>query len=190
MNRAKLIKIATIVGCCALALILVLAIVYVNVIYKEVAVEGYEIGEKCPDFELSAYKTAGNPNGETFSSADAKGKVLVINFWYINCGGCVAELPHFNEVQQEYNEDVEIIVVHAHNIDTRLDKQENIDRLGFGDYMLNFVQDTEELNLYKKLGGDGNFPITIVLDKEGIIQSVNIGSMTKEKLVEEVEKYL
>lgn len=190
MNRAKLINIAKIVGCVALVLILVLAIVYVNVIYKAEAVEGYEIGEKCPDFEVLAYKTAGNPTSDTYSSASARGKVLVINFWYINCGGCVAELPHFNEVQNEYSEDVQIVVVHAHNVDTRLDKQENIERLGFGDYQLTFVQDTAELNLYAHLGGDGNFPMTIVLDKEGIIKSVNIGSMSKEDLVAEIEKCL
>lgn len=189
MNSAKTVKIFELAGGILLGVILILAIGYVNFIHKEEVVEGYNIGEKCPDFEVLAYTTAGNPDNDTFSSADARGKVLVINFWYINCGGCVAELPHFNEVQQEYSEDVQIIAVHAHSIDTGLDKQENIEKLGFKDFQITFVQDTEELNLYAHLGGDG-FPTTVILDKEGIVRSVNVGSMEKDQLIEEIEKYI
>lgn len=188
--NAKAQKIVKIAGYSLMAVILVVAIVYVNFIYEAPDVEGYEIGERCPEFELSAYKTAGNPNGEAFSSDSAKGQVLVINFWYKTCSSCEAELPHFNEVQGEYADDVKIIVVHAPGFGTQESKQQYIDEHGYNDYQMTFLQDTEELYLFKKLGGKGAYPITVILDREGIIRSVNLKSMTKEELTEEIQKWL
>lgn len=187
---AKTLKIAKITGYSLLAIILAVAIVYANFIYEEPEVEGYEIGEKCPTFEFESYKTAGNPTGETFSSNSAKGQVLVINFWYITCSSCEAELPHFNEVQGEYADDVKIVVVHAKGFGSMENKQKYIDEHGYGDYQMTFVQDTEELYLFKKLGGKGAYPITVILDREGIIRSVHLKSMTKEELTNEIEKWL
>lgn len=37
-------------------------------------------------------------NGETVSSADFLGQVLVVNFWYAGCAPCRAEAPLLNEV--------------------------------------------------------------------------------------------
>lgn len=196
MNRAKMITASKIAVCVLLIAIFVVATVLVNVIYQEKEVDLYKIGSKCPDFELSSYISAGSPNGENFSSADARGQVLVVNFWYVHCGGCIAELPFFNEVQQEYGDEVKVIVVHASDVDTKADKQAYINKLEdssgvkFSDYAVTFVQDTEELYLYGKLGGVGDFPITIIIDKEGIIRSVHLSSMTKESLTEEIEKWL
>lgn len=191
MSNAKKIKIVEIIGYSLLALILVLVIIYVNVIHKEGVVDGYKIGEKCPDFEVLAYKTAGNPDSDTFSSADARGKVLVLNFWYINCGGCVKELPDFNEVQQEYSDDVQIVALHYHSMDNALDKQDYIDNIfNWSDYLVTFVQDTTELSLYEHFGGDGNFPMTVILDKEGIIRFTRVGSIDKTDLIEEVKRYI
>lgn len=195
MSTNKTAQYKTICSCAISVLliaVLVVAIVYFNVLYKEPTIEGegFAIGEKCPDFELEGYVTAGNPSGANFKASDALGQVLVINFWYVNCGGCKAELPHFNEVQQEYGDQVKIIVVHAHNVDTSANKQAKINEFGYGDYLLTFVQDNAELWLYKQLGGDGNFPMTAVLDKDGYVRSVTIGAMSKETLSAEIEKYL
>lgn len=189
MSNAKRKRIVEIIVASLLVVVFVVAVVYFNVIYHETEVEGYEIGDKCPDFELLAYKTAGNQL-DTFSSESARGQVLVINFWFVNCGGCKKELPYFDNVQKKYGDDVKIIVVHDYAQDEEYDKQEYLDKNGYGDFSLTFLQDTEELYLYKKLGGDGNFPMTVVLDKEGIIRMVTKSSMTEDKLSAEVEKWL
>ncbi|MDD7928051.1 TlpA family protein disulfide reductase [Microbacterium thalli] len=42
--------------------------------------------------------------GETVSSDDYRGGVLVVNFWYAACGPCIVEAPLLEEVWQEYQE--------------------------------------------------------------------------------------
>lgn len=43
--------------------------------------------------------------GETVSSDDYRGGVLVVNFWYAACGPCIAEAPLLEQVWQEYRDD-------------------------------------------------------------------------------------
>lgn len=42
--------------------------------------------------------------GESVSSDDYRGGVLVVNFWYAACGPCIVEAPLLEEVWQEYQE--------------------------------------------------------------------------------------
>lgn len=42
--------------------------------------------------------------GETVSSDDYRGEVLVVNFWYAACGPCIVEAPLLEQVWQEYQD--------------------------------------------------------------------------------------
>lgn len=39
---------------------------------------------------------------ETITNADLRGKVVVFNFWYVECPPCMAELPGLNRLAKEY----------------------------------------------------------------------------------------
>lgn len=189
-TRLKPSKIIEIVGWCLLAVILIVAIVYYNAIYKEETLpEVYAVGDECPSFEFEAYKTAGYQEAK-YSSESSRGKVLVINFWYVNCGGCKAELPHFNDMQNKYSDQVDIVVVHSATIDTDVDKQASIDELGYNAFSMIFVQDEPTLNLFKKLGGKGSWPMTVIVDKDGIIRSVHQGGLSQEQLENAITPWL
>lgn len=43
--------------------------------------------------------------GESVSSDDYRGGVLVVNFWYAACGPCIVEAPLLEEVWQDYQDD-------------------------------------------------------------------------------------
>lgn len=43
--------------------------------------------------------------GESVSSDDYRGGVLVVNFWYAACGPCIAEAPALEQVWQKYRDD-------------------------------------------------------------------------------------
>ena len=48
--------------------------------------------------------------GAKFSLESLKGKVVVLNFWFIACKPCVMEIPELNELVEKYhNEDVVFI---------------------------------------------------------------------------------
>ncbi|GEM_PF-263099 len=47
-------------------------------------------------------------NGNKLKSKDLKGKVLVINYWFINCKPCRMEMPELNELVKEYKDSANV----------------------------------------------------------------------------------
>lgn len=46
-------------------------------------------------------------NGKNYSLESLKGKVIVINFWFVECKPCVMEMPELNKLVEKYeNKDV------------------------------------------------------------------------------------
>jgi peroxiredoxin len=76
--------------------------------------DGNEKGYIAGDFQVVEIPAAnrGEPvvfegvteTGETVSSDDYRGGVLVVNFWYAACGPCIVEAPMLEEVWQEYQD--------------------------------------------------------------------------------------
>ena len=52
-------------------------------------------GEAAPAFEVRTLE------GQSFASKDLKGKVVVLNFWYVGCAPCIVEIPGLNRLVKE-----------------------------------------------------------------------------------------
>ena len=50
-------------------------------------------------------------NGNTYSEEDLKGKILVINFWFVGCGPCEIEMPELNELVNQYKGNSDIVFI-------------------------------------------------------------------------------
>jgi peroxiredoxin len=60
-----------------------------------------------PDFELQ------DQDGNTFRMADARGRVVVLNFWTVTCGPCIEEMPSLVELSRIVadRDDVELVTI-------------------------------------------------------------------------------
>ena len=172
-------------------------IVYFNVFAKRGQVSLIHVGMECPDFTLQQYRSKGTYfalTDETFTLSEQRGSVVVINFWATWCGPCVAELPFFNQVANEYPE-AKIVAIHGSSTEDvgRFITRKTGSKASWQDYRLDFLQDEvdgETCMTYQMLGGNSAWPMTLIVDKEGKISYIKQGSMTYNKLKEEVEKAL
>ncbi len=169
------------------------ALFYYNFIDKPAAA-GVGMGDVCPDFTVNTLKIedgkfAGNGGEISFEAVRALNphKVMVINFWALWCGGCIAELPDFSRFQEDYADNVMVFALDGERslteegLSDRINK--NFPELGtlsvtFGKYNEG-VYDI----LIDVLGFSGtSLPATMIVDTDGKIVFKTEGSMHYEDL--------
>ncbi|MFD2721811.1 redoxin domain-containing protein [Hymenobacter monticola] len=65
-----------------------------------------KVGDTLPDFVLPRVV---NRAGGTFASAEAKGKVLVLEFWSTTCSPCIPALQRLADLQQRHPAEVQVV---------------------------------------------------------------------------------
>ncbi len=186
--------------------VLITALVYFNfVLEEETASTTYVVGDVMENF---ATKEFFSEDGRYELSEDS-GKIIVLNFWYITCGGCEIEMPHFGKlaIDEKYSDEVSVVVVHsnddifgAEESDTLADGTEVeylekyvLEDKGWGTFSnsIKWVMDVVgEESIYLSLGGSGAWPMTAIIDQEGVIRFIAAASVTEETLYGEIEKIL
>ena len=98
--------------------------------------------------------------GKTLNTESLKGKVLVLNFWFIGCPGCVSEMPKLNELAARYgsNADIEFVAISPN---TEQELRDFLTRERF-DYKM-VGQARSIINLFAFKG----FPRNIVIGRDG-----------------------
>lgn len=157
------------------------AINYPNVPSKK-KLETLEVGKIAPTFALPGL------GQDTIRLSDYKGKVILLDFWYMSCYPCVKALPHLEELHQTYkNHGLEVIGVNSPDNPKRLDQlsgfllQEGITYpTVIGDYSVD--------NAYKvKL-----YPTLYLIDQQGRIAYSQLGFSESmlDSLGKEIEELL
>ena len=167
------------------------ALTYFNWIHKDApeAEQGSDVGDLCYAMDLEVY----NRDGGGFNLEEQVGRVTVINFWGTWCGPCIAELPHFDQVAEAYADTVTVVAVHS---SYRGETAEAWIQENYPDSAIIFAQDpTYDTDggsgaYYTALGGEGDFPMTLIVGRDGIITFKRRGSVNHDELVEAVEAAL
>jgi thiol-disulfide isomerase/thioredoxin len=132
---------------------------------KENVVAAGEIGSRFPDFSVKDLQ------GREISSADLRGKVVLIDFWATWCQPCKKEMPGYQKLVDRYGS-LGFAVV-GFKFDTMRDMEDPVRfaaKIGVS-YPLGIA--TEDLK--QKFGGVEGLPTTMLYDRQGILREKVIG---------------
>ncbi|MDP9079314.1 MAG: TlpA family protein disulfide reductase [Bacteroidota bacterium] len=119
------------------------------------------LNKPAPGFELSGL------DGKMYSLKDLKGKIVVLNFWFIACKPCVNEMQVLNSIKK--NHDPKKVVFLALSLDSK-DAVDVFLKL----HQFNYTMLPDAAPIHKKYHLNA-YPASIVIDARGIVSFVQIG---------------
>ena len=138
----------------------------------------------------AAYLTAGgNPSTTNFLTAEdfASHVITFINVWSDGCGPCVAEMPYFQQVHEEYG-DQGVLVVGCCSLWINGSYSGEWNHLQNNGYTyMNVIQDSVLQSLYSH---NNYVPQTFIVNSEGIVIDFIGGGTTYNNLVNKIGYWL
>lgn len=131
-------------------------------------------GKRAPDF------TVYNLDGQSVTLSELQGKIVLINFWTLSCGACVAEMPDIEAVYKNWSgpKELEVLAINAGDYEIYI--RNKIENEG---WTLPIFRDTDRVafSAYKI----STIPRTFFIDTEGIIRKVQMGSFyNQDQIIE------
>lgn len=145
----------------------------------------YDVGMMMTDFSLT------DTDGKSYrlSSLLKEKKLVILDFWFVNCQPCRSEFPYFEELTKKYGDSVTLLAVNP--IDSVNSIQSLRNQLNNNpNTAISFPMLKDTCNLY--LGFDVMaYPTTVFVDANGQILDIHIGAYpSAEALFAEIEKYI
>lgn len=105
--------------------------------------------------------------GNTYTLEELKGKVVVLNFWFIGCAPCRIEIPGLNEMITHYDEEQVVFIAFA------LDAQEELENfLAESPFDYHIIPEAfDQAAAYSVQG----YPTHVIIDKRGNVRSTLTG---------------
>ncbi|WJG08758.1 TlpA disulfide reductase family protein [Aliiglaciecola sp. LCG003] len=122
-----------------------------------------------PDFTLKSQ------SGENMRLEEQQGNVVLINFWASWCAPCREELPHFEAMQQEY-QDIGFTVL-AVNVDENPEKATAL----LKDIAVSFPVLFDDNDQVSKLYDVRAMPTTVIIDRDGNKRLTHYGYKTGDE---------
>lgn len=138
----------------------------------------------------AAYLTAGgNPSATDFLTAEdfASHVITIINVWSNGCGPCIAEMPYFQQVHEEYG-DRGVLIVGCCSLwisGSYAGEWNHLQNNGYT-YM-NVIQDDVLYGLYSQ---NNYVPQTFIVNSEGIVIDFIGGGTTYNNLVSKIAQWV
>jgi thiol-disulfide isomerase/thioredoxin len=132
---------------------------------NEAKVASGELGSRLPEF------SAKDLEGHTISSADLRGKAVLIDFWATWCEPCKKEMPGYQRLADHYGtKGFAVVGFKATMMADTEDPLEFARKMGVH-YPLVIATD----DLMQKFGGLEGLPTTLLYDRQGVLRKKVIG---------------
>jgi peroxiredoxin len=132
-------------------------------------------GARAPDFEAT------DLNGSTYSLAEQREHVVLLNFWATWCVPCRDEMPLLQKRYEQYAPELTILAV---NFDEPPDLvQEFISELG-----ITFPVLLDPGAALQEAYWVRGYPTSMFVDRSGIIQVVHVGALSEQQLDEYLQE--
>lgn len=128
------------------------------------------VGKLAPDFE------ARDLSGNAVTLDQFQGKNVLLNFWATWCGPCRVEMPLLEALHISGSQEVQILAVNSGESENTI--RQFADELGLT-FTLLVDPDGAVRSDYLVIG----LPVSVFINKEGIITAQHIGAMTEEQLM-------
>lgn len=135
-----------------------------------------KIGDTASDLKLSLMDKSKTP----ISISELDGKVVIIDFWATWCSPCIAGMPHLNDLQNEFNENLQIIAV-SHESEDRIKRFINSRPQFFW-----FGLDTA--GLLREAFPFRIIPHTVIIDTKGKVVAITAPENINSKVIKQVLK--
>ena len=156
------------------------ALVWTGVQYSRSAPEARDEGTAAPGHATIRFFrnpaavqsfTAADLDGRSVSTANLRGKVVIVNFWATWCPPCRAEIPDLIALQEKYRDTLQIIGVSQDEVPA-----EQVKRFA-ADHGMNYpiVMSTSEIE--KLFPGIHALPTSFILDREGRLVQKHVGML-------------
>ncbi|MFC1905635.1 redoxin domain-containing protein [Chloroflexota bacterium] len=152
------------------------AVVDLNLLFRTLipVPTGLEVGKRAPDF------TVYDLDGAPVTLSELRGKIVMVNFWAIGCGACMAEMPDIEAVYKSRSElkNFELMAINA------------------GDYLMYIHRTIEEEKWTMPVYVDSDksavkaykivrIPRTFLIDSSGIIRKIILGRFNNQDQIRE-----
>lgn len=118
------------------------------------------VGDSAPDFSVTTL------SGEQVSLSDYKGKKPVyLKFWATWCSYCIVEMPHLQDIENRYGDDIEVLAVNVGINDSVANIQKLYQSEGF-----NLPTTIDQRGALTSLYGVVGTPNHVLINRDGIVE--------------------
>ncbi len=147
--------------------------------------DNYNLGDVMYDFSIS------DVNGNVYKLSELleDKRMVMLNFWYIDCSWCNKEFPGLNDAYKNFTEKLEILAINDYGTDS-FNEVKNFPTTGSYEgeennlvFPLCKVSDSKGLTIGKFGGfsaGETGYPTTIIIDRYGVICMIEQGAIVGE----------
>ncbi len=134
---------------------------------------GPEVGKRAPDFTVYSL------DGKQVALSELRGKIVMVNFWALACGACMAEMPDLEAVYKTLDhEKLEVLAINAGDYEIYIKNKIEEEKWTLPIFIDSDRVAVEEYEIT-------SIPRTFFIDTNGVIRKIEMGRFDNQDQIKE-----